>query len=66
MLLDERDARRQAKLLGLRVTGVIGVLRRAWRDKRIPSLREAIGRLRDDAGFHLDARLIAEVLAEAD
>ncbi|HUT35830.1 MAG TPA: DUF3368 domain-containing protein [Planctomycetota bacterium] len=66
VLLDERDARRVAKSQGLRVTGVVGILRRAWREKRIPSLREAIGRLRDEAGFHLDEQLIEEVLRDAD
>ena len=66
VLLDERDARRVAKSLGLRVTGVAGVLRRARLEKRIPSLRGALGRLRDEAGFHLDEELIEEILTDAD
>jgi hypothetical protein len=62
ILLDERDARRVAKSQGLKVTGVVGILRRARLEKRIPSLREAIGRLRDEAGFHLDDELVEEIL----
>lgn len=66
VLLDERDARRVAKSQGLRVTGVIGILRRAWREKRIPSLRAAIGHLRTKAGFHLDQGLLEEILKDSD
>ena len=66
VLLDERDARRAAKSLGLGVTGVIGVLRRAWREKRISSLRAAVEQLRDKAGFHLDRDLLQEILKDSD
>jgi predicted nucleic acid-binding protein len=37
VLLDESEARRVAKDLGLKVTGVLGILLRACRQKRIPS-----------------------------
>jgi len=66
VLLDERDARRVAKSLGLRVTGVLGILRRAWLEQKIPSLRGAIVQLRDEAGFHLDEQLIEDILRGAD
>ncbi|MBM4042509.1 MAG: DUF3368 domain-containing protein [Planctomycetes bacterium] len=66
VLLDERDARRVAKSQGLKVTGVIGILRRAWREKRIPSLRAAIDELRARAGFRLHQSLLGDVLRESD
>ena len=41
-LLDEREGRRIANSLGLRVTGVLGVLLRAWRAGELSSLRHVI------------------------
>src|SRR6266545_3242625 len=38
-LLDERDARRVAKSLGLKVTGVLGILLRAQQESKLPSLQ---------------------------
>ena len=43
LLLDERDARRVAKSLGLKVTGVLGILLKASMDGQLPSWREAMG-----------------------
>jgi len=65
VLLDERDARRAAKSLGLSVTGVVGILCRAWRDQRIPSLRAAVRQLREKAGFRLDDGLVEEILRDS-
>jgi len=45
-LLDERDARRVAKQLGLKVTGVLGILLRARREGKLPSLQQAMEQLR--------------------
>ncbi len=64
-LLDEREARRVAKLLGLNVTGVLGVLLRGYRQGQLPSLRRAIKELREEVGFHVGAELFAEVLKES-
>ena len=47
-------------------SAVIGILRRAWREKRIPSLRAAMGHLRTKAGFHLDQGLLEEILKDSD
>ena len=66
LLLDERDARRVAKSHGLRVTGVLGILRRAWREKRIPSLRAAVTDLQTRAGFHLHKDLLDEFLKDSE
>ena len=53
VLLDETDARLKAKHLGLMLTGLLGVLRKAKQGGRIPSLRQEIGRLRAEARFFI-------------
>jgi predicted nucleic acid-binding protein len=65
LLLDERDARRVAKSLGLKVTGVLGILLKARLDGQLPSLREAMERLRDLADFRIGAGLYTELLQAA-
>ena len=40
-LLDEREGRRVAKSLRMKVTGVLGILLRAWREGELPSLQRA-------------------------
>ena len=64
-LLDEREARRVAKSLGMKVTGVLAILLRARREHRLPSLREAMEELREKAGFHIRADLFAELIRES-
>jgi predicted nucleic acid-binding protein len=64
-LLDEREARRVAKSLGLKVIGVLGILLRARREGKLPSLREAMEELREKAGFRIGADLFAELLRES-
>jgi len=51
VFLDESEARRIARVYGLNITGVIGILIRAKREEMIPSQREEFDRLRDKAGF---------------
>jgi hypothetical protein len=63
-LLDEREGRRVAKSLGLRVTGVLGILLRARREGKLVSLQEVMQDLREKAGFHIRAELLTEVLKE--
>jgi predicted nucleic acid-binding protein len=65
LLLDERDARRAAKPLGLRVTGVLGILLKARRQGQLPSLREALDQLRDLADFRIGTPLYDELLRAA-
>ena len=65
LLLDERDARRVAKSLGLKVTGVLGILLRARLAGQLPSLREAMDQLRDLADFRISADLYTEMLQSA-
>ena len=51
VFLDESEARRIARVYGLNITGVVGILIRAKREDMIPSLQEELDKLRDEAGF---------------
>jgi uncharacterized protein len=62
-LLDERDGRKVAKSLGLRVTGVLGILLRAKHKGELHSLSEAIDALVATAGFRIAPDLLAKVIA---
>jgi hypothetical protein len=64
-LVDERDARRMAKSLGLKVTGVLGILLRAKREGQLSSLRTALEQLREQAGFRIGAGLFADLVRES-
>jgi hypothetical protein len=64
VLLDESEARRIAKDLGLRVTGVLGILVRACRQERIPSLRAEMEYLREKAGFYISDQLFEDLLKQ--
>ena len=61
-LLDEREGRRVGKSLGLRVTGVLGILLRARREGKFGSLQKVLTDLREKAGFHIHAELLTELL----
>jgi uncharacterized protein len=63
ILLDERDARKEAKAAALEVTGVLGVLLRARRTGRLSSLRQAMQDLAHVAGFWINAQLLDEIQA---
>jgi len=65
-LLDEREGRRVAKSLGLRITGVLGILLRARREGKLASLEKVLQELHEKAGFHVRAELLAEILKEED
>jgi hypothetical protein len=65
ILLDESEARRIARDLGLKVTGVLGILLRACRQKRIPSLRTEMERLREKAGFYIADHLFEDLLKQS-
>jgi hypothetical protein len=64
-MLDEREGRRVAKSLGLKVVGVLGILLRARREGKLPSLRRAMEELRQEAGFRIGADLFAQLLQES-
>jgi predicted nucleic acid-binding protein len=65
VLLDESEARRIAKALELKVTGVLGILLRACRQKLVPSLRSEMERLREKAGFYISDPLFEDLLKQS-
>ena len=64
VLLDDREARLQAKRLGLRVTGTLGILLRAKKLGLIENLREELNKLKE-TGFRISKSLEEEVLKAA-
>ena len=62
VLLDDLDARKAATTLGLRVTGVIGILLRAKQMGSVDCVGTDIVKLRDKAGFRLSDQLVATTL----
>ncbi len=65
VFLDESDARVAARILGLKISGVIGILIKAKLTGKIPSLRDDLDRLRGDAGFWIGDDLYHRVLKAA-
>ena len=63
VLLDEKDARKVAKKLGLSVLGVVGVLIWAKRAGIIDDLRTQLDALQQQGGFRLSSALYLEALA---
>jgi predicted nucleic acid-binding protein len=57
VLLDESAARDQARQLGFKFTGALGVLRWAKQNGRISSLKEPMFRLRKEARFFINPAL---------
>ncbi len=62
VLLDEQAARRLAASLGLRHTGLLGVLAKAKERSLISALRPLMDALRRDAGFWISQALYDHVL----
>jgi predicted nucleic acid-binding protein len=60
VLADETEARRVAKTLGLKTTGIVGLLIRAKREGKINLLRPELDRLRP--AFRIDDRLYQRAL----
>ena len=56
---------RSSPRLGVKVTGVLGILFRACRQKRIPSLRTEMERLREKAGFYIADQLFEDLLKQS-
>jgi uncharacterized protein len=62
VLLDEKEGRRAAKRLGLRVVGVVGVLLEAKAGRAVDALRPHLDALRQTAGFYLSKSLYHHAL----
>lgn len=63
ILLDEREARRIAKLLGLKVTGLLGIILHARQDGDLLSVSETVKELCEKAGFRIAPKLLADITA---
>ena len=57
VLLDEREGRRHAQRLGLKVLGVVGILLAGKSRDLLPEVRPHLDALREVAGFHLSSSL---------
>lgn len=66
VFLDESEARRIAKVYGFNITGVIGILIRAKREGLIPSLREELDKLRNEAGFWIGDDIYRKALCASE
>ena len=62
ILLDEREGRRRARGIGLKVTGALGILARADREGELDSLPQALDRLEEEAGFWISSALREQIL----
>lgn len=65
LLIDESEGRASAARLGLKVTGVLGILLGAKLDGQITSLRSEIDRLREEAHFFIAHPLEVQLLKAA-
>ncbi|WP_017314859.1 DUF3368 domain-containing protein [Mastigocladopsis repens] len=63
-LLDEREGRKVAKSLGLKVTGILGVLLRAKQSGELKSLQPVIDALISKAGFRIAPELLVQILTQ--
>jgi len=66
VLLDEKEGRRAAVRLGLRVSGVVGILLEAKAQSHIDAVRPLLDRLRLEAGFFVSEGLYQLALELAD
>lgn len=65
LLMDERLGRREARCLGLSITGLLGILLLAKQQGLIPAIRPVMDTLMTEAGFRISSKLYAEVLEAA-
>ena len=64
LLLDDRDARARARIIGFKMSGVLGVLMLAKKQGLITSLREELSRLADILHFRISGELVSRLLVE--
>lgn len=65
ILMDERDGRAKAKMLGVRPVGVLGVLLRAKKQGDLASVKIVMQALKTEAGFFIANDLFEAIIAEA-
>ena len=64
ILVDEREARKICKSIGLRVTGILGIILKARKNGKLVSLEEVLDDLINKAGFRISNVLYETILAE--
>jgi hypothetical protein len=64
LLIDERRGSDIAVQRGLRVTGILGILRQAKREQRIPAVKPLADDLIERAGFWISHRLYERFLSD--
>lgn len=64
ILLDERDARRAAKRMNLKVLGTVGVLIWARKVGKLMTLKEQLDALREHGKFHISHAIYERALRE--
>ena len=64
VLMDERDGRKAARSMKLKVVGVLGILLKARREGRLRSLKKDMDRLREKASFYIRADLYSKIIQE--
>jgi hypothetical protein len=62
LLVDEAGGREAARNLGLRFTGLLGVLLEAKRKGTVPALADELDRLQQDTSFRIGRDVRQEVL----
>lgn len=65
VLMDEHDGRSIARSMGLTTVGILGILLRARRMGEISSVKQALLKLRTEAGFYISDYLFASILSQA-
>lgn len=65
ILLDEKEARQAARVLGLSTTGILGILLRGWHEGTVPSIKAVTERLQQSANFRIAPALLAQILQES-
>lgn len=64
LLLDEQEGRKRARMLDLPITGVIGILIRAYEAGNLASLPTALDRLQEEAGFWIAPSLREQIMRD--
>ena len=65
ILMDERDGRAKAKMLGVQPVGVLGVLLRAKNQGAVTSVKATMQALKAEAGFFIADDLFKTIIAAA-
>jgi len=64
LLIDERDGRNAGKSMELKVVGILGILLKAYREGKLKSLKQAMSKLREKAGFYVKEDLYNAIIQE--